>query len=104
MPERVTVTRDRGDWRKIEVESDQLDGWHIATAQGGHGARLPHRMLAAYMSCEAIPDGAAFAHSCAHGPPPHRIKVLIQKVDNPPAVYRRLRGLAERGSSAGGSA
>lgn len=89
----VRVTRGWGDWRKLDVPLDALSGWHVAVAQGGHGARLPKPALAAYMSCEEIPSEADFGHSCVHGPPPHRIKVIVQRVDNR-AAYPRLKSLA----------
>jgi hypothetical protein len=90
----VTVTRGWGDWRKLDVDEDALSDFHIATGQGGHRAPLPRPMLAAFMSCDDIPEDTEFGHSCGHGPPPHRIKVLVQKVDNRASVYARLHDLA----------
>jgi hypothetical protein len=58
---RVAVTRGWGDWRQIEVPLDAL-GFHITDFAGGTRQRLPRRTLAAYMSCEAIPEGAEFGH------------------------------------------
>lgn len=66
----ITVVRGWGDGRTLDVEAEQLNGFHITTYAGGTLGRLPRPTLAAYMSCTAIPDGAEFGHSCGHGPPP----------------------------------
>ena len=94
MSDVVRVTRGWGDWRKIDVPREKLSGWHMTSTQGGHGAPLPRPALAAYMGCDAIPADAEFGHSCLHGPAAHRIKVLVQKVDNPRS-FREPRALAE---------
>jgi hypothetical protein len=88
---RVAVTRGWGDWRQLEVPLDALSGLHITDFAGGTGQRLPRPTLAAYMSCDAIPEGAEFAHSCRHGSGPHRIKVLIFKSHNERKIYEQLR-------------
>jgi hypothetical protein len=95
MSDDVTVTRNWGDWRKLAVPEEALSGFHITSTAGGTKARLPRPSLAAYMSCEQIPDDVEFGHSCQHGQAPHSIKVLIMKSHNPAAVYRRLREKAE---------
>lgn len=89
----VTITRQPGDWRKLDVRFDVLDGWRLDTLTGGIQRRTVHPTLFAYMNCEAIPDGVEFGHSCLHGPAPHRIKVIVQKVDNK-AIYADLLGRA----------
>jgi hypothetical protein len=86
----VVVSRQWGDWRRITVPISALSGLHIAAKSGGVNVHLPRPTLAAYMSCEDIPAGADFGHSCVHGPPPHTIKVLILKSHNTPATYRKL--------------
>ena len=97
-PETVTVTRQRGDWRKIDVPFASLDGWHLGTLSGGVRTPSPTPILMAYMWCDLIPEGVEFGHSCEHGPGPHRIKVIVQKTDNR-ASFRDLRRLAEARAS-----
>ena len=73
----VVVSRQWGDWRKIRVPISVLSDFHITTQTGGVKVHLARPTLAAYRSCEDIPAGADFAHTCRDGPPSHRIKVLI---------------------------
>jgi hypothetical protein len=87
----VWIARGWGDGLAIEVPVDCLSGLHVATAAGGTLRRLPRPTLAAYMDCTVIPDGSEFGHSCLHGPPPHRIKVLIFQSHNDRRAYRGLR-------------
>jgi hypothetical protein len=93
----VIVSRQWGDWRQIRVPISVLSGFHITTVTGGVNVRIPRPTLAAYMSCEDIPAGADFGHTCKHGPPPHRIKVLIFKSHNAPAIYKQVYAEAEGG-------
>ncbi|MDQ3867092.1 MAG: hypothetical protein M3304_09770 [Actinomycetota bacterium] len=93
MTHEVVVSRGWGGGT-IAVDERALGGFHVTFDAGGTGAILPRNTLAAYMLCTEIPDGAYFGHSCRHGPPPHRIKVLIFKSHNDPALYKRLRALA----------
>jgi len=86
----VAVARGWGDWRRLQVDETVLFDFHMATCAGGTQRNLPRPTLAAYMSCDAIPDGVEFGHSCRHGPAPHQIKVLIFKSHNDRAVYERL--------------
>ena len=86
----VVVSRQWGDWRRITVPASALSGFHMTTITGGVRAHMPRPTLAGYMSCEDIPAGADFGHTCEHGPPPHRIKILIFKSHNTPAIYRKL--------------
>lgn len=90
----VGVTRNSGGI-KLEVPKTVLSGFHITTYAGGTGQTLPRPALAAFMSCDAIPDGSEFGHSCRHRAGPHRIKVLIQKVDNDRRAYADLRAKAD---------
>jgi hypothetical protein len=87
----IFVARGWGDGLVIEVPISCLSGLHMATAAGGTLRPLPRPTLAAYMDCTAIPDGAEFGHSCLHGPPPHRIKVLIFQAHNDRGTYKKLR-------------
>jgi len=78
----VIVTRGWGDHQKLAIDEAALSGIHMTDVAGGTNAKLPRPALAAYVLCTAIPDGAEFGHSCRHGPPPHRIKVLVPKSQN----------------------
>jgi hypothetical protein len=93
----VVITRGWGG-TKAAVDEEELTGLHIAGSAGGTGATLPRPTVAGYILCNALPPDVAaeFGHSCQHGPPPHRIKVLVPKGPNDRAVYERLRALASR--------
>ena len=81
----------------IEVAEIDLRGFVITDSAGGTAARLPRPTLAAYMLCTSIPEDSwgVFGHSCRHGPPPHKIKVLTFKGHNAAATYEKLRSQAE---------
>ncbi len=91
------LVRVKRNWfgAAIKVPENELSGLHVATQSGGVRAQLSRPILAAYMSCDAIPDGAYFEHSCLHGEGPHRIKVLIPKAGNARATYDRLASQLE---------
>src|SRR5215211_4433007 len=97
----VVVCRGWGDWRQVEVPVAELSDLHVTEFAGGTRARLPRPVLAAYMSCEVIPEQADFGHSCVHRAGPHRIKVLIHRRGNARAIYERLRRQAAEGASQG---
>ncbi len=94
----VTIRRSWGDWRTLQVPINALSGFHFTDLAGGTSARMPRNVLAAYMLCSDIPSGAFFGHSCMHGPPPHRIKVLIFKTHNDPRTYRSLADCLQYGT------
>ena len=91
----VVVSRNLGG-TKVRLPVSALDGLHMTNSAGGTGARLPRTTLAAYIWCSSIPDDywSAFGHSCSHGPPPHRIKVVIPRGANSRVVYEKLLELA----------
>src|SRR5690349_11090508 len=91
----VTVTRGWGDRRTICVPLSALRNVHWATDQGGRRRRLPRPMLAGYMWCDVVPEGAPFGHSHEHGDVPHSIKVLIRRRDNHGSIYEVLRDAAK---------
>lgn len=68
-----------------DVPVDALSGFHWTGWSGGHNRFFrgeATRMLAAYMDCTSIPVGVRreWGHDCkVDPPPPHRIKVLIEK-------------------------
>ena len=91
----VLVCRQWNDYRSIYVDENKLSGFHVSLISGGVNVPSPYPMLYAYMSCEDIPEGEDFAHSCKHGEGPHRIKVCITQKGNDKALYRKLRRLVE---------
>ena len=90
----VTIARGHRDQATIEVPEEELSGFHYASFASGRGGSVGGRELAAYMLCTAIPFGQYFGHSCEHGPPPHRIKVLIPRRKNDSDTYARLQARA----------
>jgi hypothetical protein len=91
----VQVRRQWNDMDRIATYrlADMAD-LHWSRVSGGIGRRAPQAFLHAYVMCDAILSGD-LAHSCRHGPPPHRIKVCITKKDNP-AIFPELIGIAPR--------
>jgi len=80
--ELITVRRQPGDWRDIQVSFSELRDFHLSMASGGVGVSSNCYSLYARMWCSSIPEDAEFAHSCQHGPPPHEILVVINRKDN----------------------
>ena len=80
---------------------DVLSGFHWAYWSGGHNKLFRGEgteMLAAYMACDVIP--AEMRRECGHDcksdpPPPHRIKVLIEKKKRYSLTYADLAALAD---------
>lgn len=87
----VAVCRGWGGTRALAVAT-ALEGFHVAVTCGGRMRRLPHPMLAAYVRCTDLVG--RLDHDCSHGPPPHRIKVVIPRTGNE-AVYDELWNSAE---------
>jgi len=58
-----------------------MDGLHYDNVSGGIGRKTSHDALFGYVMCDAAISGEV-AHSCRHGPGPHRIKVCVPKVCN----------------------
>jgi hypothetical protein len=92
--DRVLVRRspDSPGW---EVLVGELSGLHWAAWSGGHGNffRDSGYMLAAYIECTLIPKEiqSDWGHDCKiNPPPPHRIKVLIQKKKRYAVTYADL--------------
>ena len=78
----VTVVRQPGAYSAITVRFGALWHFHERSVSGGVGAPSGRPFTYARMSCEQIPDGSDFGHSCLHGPPPHAILVCIVKSHN----------------------
>lgn len=92
----ITVRRHWNDYRKAQVRFSDLAGWHRSSYSGGVGTASPKPMIAAYVYCNAFVSGEV-AHSCSHGPGPHRIKVVVVQRDNDRAAVRDLKVLADVG-------
>jgi len=72
----------------IEVPIAALAGFRVEWRSPGmnhHHEPFTYPRLSAIMSCESIPEEArkTFGHSCQHGPPPHRIRVLVEVAGKP---------------------
>jgi hypothetical protein len=94
----VWVRRQFDDHRHAAYRLGDVSGWHWSDTSGGLQHRANRYYLHAYVMCDGMIAGE-LAHSCEHGPPPHRIKVCITKKGNEkfwrtieeavPAVARR---------------
>ncbi|MCJ2069331.1 hypothetical protein MKK75_11050 [Methylobacterium sp. J-030] len=93
----ITVRRHWNDWKQGTVPFRCLDGLHYGSTSGGVGVASPRPMLMGYIRCTDLTSGE-IAHTCQHGPPPHRIKVTIVQKDNDRSVVAALKAVvAERG-------
>jgi hypothetical protein len=77
----VWVRREFRKRRRAAYRMADLSGLHWSDQSGGRKRKANRQYLHAYVWCDAMIAGAV-GHSCRHGPPPHRIKVCITKVDN----------------------
>jgi len=93
-----TVVHVRRQWNDVDggrVMLRDLPGWQYTDQVGStynSRGRSPRPMLHAYALCTDI-DGLEVSHTCRHGPPPHRIKVVIVAKDNSKQVMAHLRTL-----------
>jgi hypothetical protein len=78
----IKVRRQWNEWRIATYPRDGVWGFHWSVISGGIQARLPQPLLHAYVLCDGMLEGE-LAHSCLHGDPPHEIKVVVLKKDNP---------------------
>lgn len=80
------------DDRIAAVPFDRLHGIRWSDSTGGAISvqrRAGRQMIIVHFDCTDIVEGEV-AHSCTHGPPPHRIRACVVKKDNPKATYDRL--------------
>jgi len=77
----VWVRRHYNDFQHAAYRLSDISGLHWDDVSGGVRARANRRYLHGYVLCDAMQEGE-LAHSCRHGPPPHRIKVCITKTGN----------------------
>jgi hypothetical protein len=85
----VTVRRQWNSPESASVASNSIENLHMSDVSGGVRARAPRAFLHGYVWCDQLIDGE-LAHSCRHGPGPHRIKVCVVKRDNSKAIYDYL--------------
>jgi hypothetical protein len=91
---KVWVRRQWNDGRAIEIDIDQIQRPHWTDISGGIMKRANRLYLHGYISCALDTEGV-LPHSCRHGPPPHRIKICVVKVDNTRAAMAELTARAE---------
>jgi hypothetical protein len=77
----VGVRRHPGDWQTAVYRFSDIDDIHSDSVSGGVGRKTSRPALFGYVMCDSAVTGEV-AHSCRHGPGPHRIKVCIPKACN----------------------
>ena len=88
----VRVRRDWNDHRIGTVRWSDLENPKWDDISGGEQNHTPQPFIHAYVWCNKVRGD--IAHSCAHGPPPHNIKVCLVRKDNTKIVWDRLLALA----------
>lgn len=87
----VRVRRDWNDHRIGTVEWSDLRVPRWDSVSGGEQKFTPQPFIHAYVWCDLVQGD--IAHSCAHGPGPHNIKVCLVKKDNSREVWNRLSAI-----------
>ncbi len=87
----VRVRRDWNDHRIGTVKWSDLRDPRWDTISGGEQNPTPQPFIHGYVWCDAVQGD--IAHSCAHGPGPHNIKVCLVKKDNSREVWGRLSAI-----------
>jgi hypothetical protein len=109
----VQVRREPADWRLARYELARISALEWGFTGGGVQRRTQWHVYG-YVWCNENIDGRV-AHSCRHGPPPHRIKVCLTKKFNekiwpkiveivgpkPPPRRSRKRKIPKRATAAG---
>ena len=91
MTELVYVRRQPSDYRTAAYRVEDVEGIQFDWITGGVNVNLSSAALCGYVWCDGVVEGE-LAHSCRHGPPPHRIKIVIPKVCNDPKLWAKLAG------------
>lgn len=86
----IIVRRHWNDYRQAKIMLSSISDLHWADTSGGVGTKSPHKMVYGYVYCDKIIEGE-LAHSCSHGPGPHRIKVVVVAKDNPAKLMKKLK-------------
>ncbi len=87
----VRVRRDWNDHRIGSVKWSDLRDPRWDTISGGEQNPTPQPFIHGYVWCDIVQGD--IAHSCAHGPGPHNIKVCLVKKDNSREVWGRLSAI-----------
>ena len=108
----VQVRRQPGDWRLARYDLTKITELRWGFIGGGIQRRAQWHVYG-FVWCNEKIDGR-LAHSCRHGPPPHRIKVCVTKKFNEtiwpkilalvgpkPMPRRRRRRFAAQSTDAG---
>ena len=74
----VWVRRQFYQRESAAYDLEDIEGWHQSNVSGGVHAKANRKYWHGYVWCNGMIEGS-IAHSCEHGPPPHRIKVCITK-------------------------
>ena len=77
---KVQVRRQPGDWRLARYALEKIEEMQWGRVSGGTNRRSQLHVYG-YVWCNEKIDGR-IAHSCQHGPPPHRIKVCVTRKFN----------------------
>lgn len=87
----VRIRRDWNDHRIGTVKWSDLRDSHWDNISGGEQNPTPQPFIHGYVWCDVVQGD--IAHSCAHGPGPHNIKVCLVKKDNSREVWGRLSAI-----------
>ena len=87
----VRIRRDWNDHRIGTVRWSDLRDSHWDDISGGEQNPTPQPFIHGYVWCDVVQGD--IAHSCAHGPGPHNIKVCLVKKDNSREVWGRLSAI-----------
>ncbi len=77
----VWVRRQFNSRKHAAYRLAEVSEWHWSNMSGGIVRRANRHYLHGYVWCDAMIAGK-LAHTCQHGPPPHRIKVCVTKKGN----------------------
>ena len=89
----IKVRRQWNDRRRIATyRLGDISELQWGRTSGGVQARTPQPFVHGYVMCDAM-IGGKLAHSCSHGPAPHRIKVCLTRKGN---EFRLERGSGHR--------
>ena len=88
----IEVRRQWNNWKLARYRFTDVEGFNWDNQSGGINAKANRFYIHAYVMCDAMANGE-IAHSCKHGPPPHKVKICITKKGNE-AVFQELAALA----------
>ena len=77
----LKIKRHPFDWQMAEYRFEDVSGFRWDSESGGVKRMTSYPMVFAYVMCDQMLQGE-LAHSCAHGPPPHEIKVCLPRKHN----------------------